>query len=254
MTRRLLIAGNWKMNTDLATATELAARVAAAAAEHAGVDVLIAPPACFLQAAIAAVGDRPVEVAAQNLHPAPKGAFTGELSTSMLVSLGVSHALCGHSERRHVFGESDALIGQKVTACHGHGITPILCVGETLAERDSGDTEAVVARQLDAGLADLTADQVAATVIAYEPVWAIGTGRTASPEQAQSVHRFIRQRLESVYDAATADAVIVQYGGSVKPANAADLLGCPDIDGALVGGASLTAESFAAIIAAGASL
>ncbi len=253
MTRRLLIAGNWKMHTDLEGARSLAAGVAAAAA-HPSVDVLVAPPGCLLQAVIESVGSRPVAVAAQNLHPAPQGAFTGEQSTGMLRSLGASHAICGHSERRHVFGESDDFIGLKVKACHAAALTPILCVGETLAERESGQTEAVVARQLDMGLGALDAAQVATTVIAYEPVWAIGTGRTASPEQAQAVHAFIRQRLAGAYGEAVSQAVVIQYGGSVNAGNASDLLGCLDIDGALVGGASLAVASFSAIIEAGAAV
>ncbi len=251
MARTALIAGNWKMNTDRAGAVALATGVAAIAAP-AGREVLIIPPTCFLEAVSGAVSGSSVGVGAQNMHPADKGAFTGETSGPMLSSLGVGYVLCGHSERRHVFGESAAFVGEKVAAAHRHGVRPILCVGETLDDREAGRTEAVVAEQLAAGLAEVDATQILATTIAYEPVWAIGTGRTASPEQAQAVHAFIRERLAALYDEAAADAVRIQYGGSVKPANAAELLGQADIDGALVGGASLTPESFAGIISAGA--
>jgi triosephosphate isomerase (TIM) len=249
-TRRQVIAGNWKMNTTLEEAVTLAQGVAAAAAAHPGVDAIVIPPACFLDAVLRAVQGSPTGVGAQNMHPADKGAFTGELSGAMLRSLGVGYVVCGHSERRHVFGESNDWVGDKVQAALGAGLRPILCVGETLDDRDAGVTEAVVRDQLLAGLRHLDAGQMAHAIVAYEPVWAIGTGRTASPEQAQAVHAFIRMTLASRFDAATADAVRIQYGGSVKPQNAEELLLQPDIDGALVGGASLKAESFAGILAA----
>ncbi|MEZ4265521.1 MAG: triose-phosphate isomerase [Myxococcota bacterium] len=248
--RRCLIAGNWKMHTDRAGAVALAEAVGQSVAELGDVDVAVIPPACFLEAVTAVLAGGAVAVGAQNLHPAEKGAFTGEISVSMLRSLGVRYVLCGHSERRHVFGESSAFVGEKVRAAHAGGLVPVLCVGETLEDRDAGRTEAVVAEQLDLGLASLDAAQVEATVIAYEPVWAIGTGRTATPAQAQEVHAFLRARLLSAYGAACAAAVRIQYGGSVKPDNAAELLAQPDIDGALVGGASLDAASFAKIAAA----
>lgn len=249
--RRLLIAGNWKMNTVLEEARALARGVAEAAAAHPGVDVAVIPPTCLLGPVAEVLEGGPVALGAQNIHPAESGAFTGETAGAMLSSLGATYALCGHSERRKIFGESSGWIGEKVRATHRAGLTPILCVGETLAEREAGNTEAVVAEQLDAGLEGLSNDKIAGTVIAYEPVWAIGTGKTATPDQAQAVHAFIRGRLAERADAATAAQVRIQYGGSVKPGNAAELLGQPDIDGALVGGASLKADSFAAIIAAG---
>jgi triosephosphate isomerase len=168
----------------------------------------------------------------------------------MLGSLGVTYAVCGHSERRHVFGEDSDFVGEKVAAAHDHGLIPILCVGETLEDREAGVTDSVVLGQLDAGLAQLAPAQVASTVVAYEPVWAIGTGRTATPEQAQEVHATIRRRLAERFGPEVANVVRIQYGGSVKPSNAAELLGQPDIDGALVGGASLDAEAFLAIIRA----
>lgn len=250
MTRHALIAGNWKMNTDRAGAVALAAGVAALPVP-AGREVLVIPPTCLLDLVVSAVSGTHVRVGAQNMHPADGGAFTGETSGSMLTSLGVGYVLCGHSERRHVFGEASSFVGEKVKAAHQHGIRPILCVGETLDDREGGRTESVVGEQLGAGLAAVDAAQMLTTTIAYEPVWAIGTGRTATPAQAQAVHAYIRLRLAARYGEATAEAVRIQYGGSVKPGNAAELLGQPDIDGALVGGASLSADSFGGIIAAG---
>jgi triosephosphate isomerase len=248
--RRCLIAGNWKMHTDRASAVALATGVAQAVSALSNVDVAVIPPACFLDAVGQALVGSTVSVGAQNFHPAAQGAFTGEISATMLASLGVRYVLCGHSERRHVFGESSEFIGEKVRAALAGGLTPVLCVGETLEDRDAGRTESVVAEQLDLGLAGLDAAQVRATVIAYEPVWAIGTGRTATPAQAQQVHAFVRARLNAAYGAGCADAVRIQYGGSVKPDNAAELLAQPDIDGALVGGASLDAASLSQIAAA----
>jgi triosephosphate isomerase len=248
--RRSLVAGNWKMHTDRDGAVALAQGVAAAVAGLDGVDVAVIPPSCFLESVGVALRGSAVALGAQNMHSAASGAFTGEISGAMLDSLGVRLVLCGHSERRHVFGESSAFVGQKVTAAHAQGLTPVLCVGETLEDRDAGRTEAVVAEQLDLGLAGLNAAQVEATVIAYEPVWAIGTGRTATPAQAQEVHRFVRARLADAHGQGVADAVRIQYGGSVKPDNAAELMAQPDIDGALVGGASLDAASFGRIVRA----
>ena len=245
MTRRRIVAGNWKMNTDASSAVELARAVARDAAP--GVDLLLIPPACFLAHVTAETADSSVAVGAQNMHPAQQGAFTGELSAPMLKSLGVGYVVCGHSERRHVFGESSEFVGEKVAAAHEHGLCPIVCVGETLDDREANRTDAVVLGQLDAGLASLNATQVMATIVAYEPVWAIGTGRTATPEQAQDVHATIRGRISERFGAEVGDAVRIQYGGSVKANNAAELLGQPDIDGALVGGASLDAGSFLAI-------
>lgn len=248
--RRCVIAGNWKMHTERASAVALATEVAQAVAALTKVEVAIIPPACFLDAVGQALAGTTVSLGAQNVHPAAQGAFTGEVSVTMLRSLGVRYVLCGHSERRHVFGESSEFIGQKVRAALAGGLIPVLCVGETLEDRDASRTEAVVSAQLDLGLEGLDATQVRATVIAYEPVWAIGTGRTATPAQAQEVHAFLRARLKAAHGAECADAVRIQYGGSVKPDNAAELLAQPDIDGALVGGASLDAASFAKIAAA----
>lgn len=250
--RRPLIAGNWKMNTSLDSARSLVDGVASAAASHAAVDVIVFPPTAFLQS-VATVAAGRIAVGAQNLHDQPKGAFTGEHAVSMLVDVGATYALCGHSERRHVFGESAEWVGDKVAAAQAGGLTPVLCVGETLAQREDGDTMKVVRAQLEAGCRHLDADRVGAIVIAYEPVWAIGTGRTASPAQAQQVHAAIRGWLTDRIGAAAAQRVRIQYGGSVKPANAAELLAQADIDGALVGGASLTVEAFSGILSAAAS-
>ncbi len=249
MTRKRIIAGNWKMNTDLDGAVALA-RGVAEATKGATVDVVVIPPTCFLAPVGAAIAGSHVGLGAQNMHPAAKGAFTGEVSGAMLTSVGCGYVVCGHSERRAMFGDSNAWVGEKVAAVHAAGLTPILCVGETLAQREANETTRIVTDQLLAGLGDLSADQIVATVVAYEPVWAIGTGLTATPAQAQDVHAHIRATLAERADAATAAAVRIQYGGSVKPGNAAELLAQPDIDGALVGGASLKPDSFAAIVAA----
>jgi triosephosphate isomerase len=248
--RKPLIAGNWKMNTDLAGGPKLAAEVAAAAKPDGAAEVLVCPPFPYLSAVGKVLVGSPVKLGAQDCYFEKSGAFTGEVSVSMLKDVGCSYVILGHSERRHVIGETDALINKKVTAALAGGLTPILCVGETLGERDGGKTFDVVAGHLTGGLAGLSAADAAKVVIAYEPVWAIGTGRNATPAQAQEVHAFIRGKLASMYDAATAAKVRVQYGGSVKPDNAAKLLGQADVDGALVGGASLKSSDFVAILKA----
>ena len=189
-----------------------------------------------------------VRIAAQNMHDQPSGAFTGEISPLMLRSMLVTYVILGHSERRSIFGETDAMINTKVLAAHHYHLKPILCVGETLTERDGGKLEEVLTTQLTGGLAKVTAEQLVGTVLAYEPVWAIGTGRTATSEQAQEAHALIRAILTRLYDAPTASRVRIQYGGSVKPGNAAELMACPDIDGALIGGAALEPQSFLEII------
>ena len=248
MTRKPIIAGNWKMNTRLADAISLAGQVGALPGDN--VDVIVIPPMAYLGAIARAIGGSHVALGAQNLHPAAKGAFTGEVSGSMLKDVGCEYVICGHSERRKLFGDTDAWVGEKVASAHHAGLTPILCVGETLEEREAGDMPAVVVRQLNAGLATCSVHEVRNTVIAYEPVWAIGTGRTASPEQAQEVHQLLRGALAEKLGRAGADHVRIQYGGSVKPQNAEALMAQPDIDGALVGGASLDPAAFGAIIAA----
>ena len=246
--RKPFICGNWKMNTNRAEAVALAEATAAAAAEVTAVEVGACPPACYLEAVLAAAQGTPLVVGGQNMYFEHKGAFTGEIAGPMLADLGCTTVILGHSERRHVFGEPDDLISKKVHAAFACGLKPILCVGELIDERRAGETETVVQRHVATGLEGLTPEQAAAVVIAYEPVWAIGTGETATPDQAQEVHAFIRTLLADLYDARLAQAVRIQYGGSVKPENAHDLMREADIDGALVGGASLKADSFAAII------
>lgn len=244
--RRPLIAGNWKMNTDRAGARALALSVAEAS-KGAGCDVIVAPPSLWVCDVIDAVSGSSVGVVTQNCSDRSGGAFTGELSPAMLVSAGVAGSLVGHSERRALYGETNAAVGAKVAALRSAGLLAIACVGETLAERDAGTTRAVVVGQVDEALAQIAS--LDGVVIAYEPVWAIGTGRTASPEQAQEVHGWIRARARERFGEA-AETLRILYGGSVTADNAAVLLGQADIDGALVGGASLKPADFARIIGA----
>lgn len=251
MSRRLFIAGNWKMNLGPEAAAELAQGLRQALNDDTGVDVLVAPPAISIPAVAERLKHTGIIVAGQDLHPATSGAFTSQLSGDMLKEAGCEYVLVGHSERRSLFGDDDELVNAKVHAAFRSGLLPILCVGETLPERESGDAVAIVTRQLHAGLAGLAPDQVVSTTIAYEPVWAIGTGVTASPAQAQEMHAAIRAWLGANYPAFVPNQTRLQYGGSVKAANAAELLNQPDIDGALVGGASLAVDSFVAIVRAG---
>jgi len=211
-------------------------------------DVLVAPPFTALAAVAEALRGSDVFLGAQNMHWEREGAFTGEISPAMLKQAGCSHVILGHSERRHIFGESDDMVARKTRAAVDNGLTPILCVGETLPERESSLTLEVIERQLERSLRALTPDEVSRTVVAYEPVWAIGTGRTATPAQAQEVHAFIRKRLSATHGEPAAAAVRILYGGSVKPANVDGLMAEPDVDGALVGGACLKAESFLRIV------
>lgn len=247
--RKKIVAGNWKMNMRLADGADLASGVRDRCARFRDVDVVVAPPMALLHAVARRLEDSPIALAAQNCHWADKGAYTGEVSPSQLEDVGCTYVIIGHSERRQLFGETDGGVSRKARALHDEGLTPILCVGETLEEREAGNTLDVVGRQVAEGLAALSGDEVAQTVLAYEPVWAIGTGKTATPEQAQAVHKSIRALVADRFDKAVAAEVRIQYGGSVKPANARDLLTQPDIDGALVGGASLDAESFFKIVA-----
>ena len=247
--RRSLIAGNWKMNLTRAEAIDLARGVGAAAGDG-EVDVLVCPTFVHLDCVQTAVEGSKVSVGGQDVYFEGNGAFTGETSTEMLCDLGCEYVILGHSERRNVIGESDKLINQKLHAALSAGLKPILCVGELLEQRESGKTMEVVQAQIEGSLEGVSTEQMANVVIAYEPVWAIGTGKTASPEQAQEVHADLRTLLASRYNQELADEVRILYGGSVKPANAAELMSCPDIDGALVGGASLKADSFAGIIEA----
>ena len=216
-----------------------------------GVEVVIIPPFTALAKVSEVLGrGQQAKLGAQNMHWEKPGAFTGEISAPMLRELYVRYVVIGHSERRTLFGETDEIVNKKTRAAIEAALKPIVCIGETLAERDANQVEAVLHRQIEAGLAGLSARELGDTVLAYEPVWAIGTGRTASPEQAQAAHAFIRKTLSELWDAATADKVRIQYGGSVKPQNAAELMHEPDIDGALVGGASLDPRGFAEIVKA----
>lgn len=247
--RTLFLAGNWKMNPNShAAAVELAEAVKTGVGQASDVRVAVCPPAVYLSRIDAILEGSPVGMGAQNMHWEDEGAFTGELSGSMLIDVGCTHVILGHSERRHGLGETDAMINRKLAAALRARLIPIVCVGETREERERDRTEEVVAGQLQGSLAGLSAEQMNGVVLAYEPVWAIGTGLTATPQQAQDVHAFIRNRLSDAFDRATANRVVVQYGGSVKPSNVAELLAQPDIDGALIGGASLKADDFLAMI------
>jgi triosephosphate isomerase len=247
--RTPLIAGNWKLNLGgAAAACSLASEIAEAAASLPKVEVVVSPPYTALAAVAQKLDGSKVEVSGQNLYPKDSGAFTGEISAAMLLEAGCRWVILGHSERRQYFAESDEFVRQKVAAAMAAGLKPILCVGETLEEREAGNTLAVVFRQLDAVVGELN-KQPGFGVVAYEPVWAIGTGKVAGPEQAQEVHAAIRQRLAGVSQN-LADVTRILYGGSVKADNAAGLLGCADIDGALVGGAALKASEFIGIMRA----
>lgn len=248
--RKPLIAGNWKMNTTRETAVALARGVAEGASSHDAVDLLVCPPSVYLLPVRDALAGSSVLLGAQNMYHEPVGAFTGELSAAMLRDVGATFVILGHSERRHILGETDADVNRKALAALAAGLTPIVCVGEKLDQREAGRTADVIRTQCDGSLAGLSAAQMKATVIAYEPVWAIGTGKVATPEQAQEVHADLRKLLAERYNAETSAAVRMLYGGSVKPDNAAELLRQPDVDGALVGGACLKAGDFLAIASA----
>ena len=251
MNRKKIIAGNWKMNVKPSETAALVKAVAAATASAAGkVDVVCCTPAIDVPAAVAAAAGSHVGVGAENCHWKESGAYTGEISTGMLLDAGASYVIIGHSERRQYFGETDETVNLRARAAIAAGLTAIVCVGETLEERDGGRLEEVIVRQMNVGLKDVSAADCAKLVIAYEPVWAIGTGRTATPDQAQEVHALIRATLVKLVGDEAAQGVRIQYGGSMKPGNAAELLAKPDIDGGLIGGAALKADDFAAIIAA----
>ncbi len=249
--RRPIVAGNWKMNKTVAEAQALVRELRGMVSMvRDRVEVVVAPPFTAIAPVVKALEDSNVQVAGQNCHWEPSGAYTGELSAGMLKEAGCRYVILGHSERRQYFGETDETVNKRAGAVVKEGLIPILCVGETLGEREANRTLEVVGRQVKGALQGFSAAEVATFVLAYEPVWAIGTGKTATSDQAQEVHAFIRRTLAELYDAGTADKVRIQYGGSVKPDNAAELLGRPDIDGALVGGASLKAGDFAAIVKA----
>jgi triosephosphate isomerase (TIM) len=252
--RKPLISGNWKMNLNHFEATTLIQKLSyeLGPEDFASTDVSIHPPFTAIRIAqVYFMNEKdapPIAIGAQNCHWQEKGAYTGEISPAMLAKLDVAYVIAGHSERRELFGETDEDVNRKVKAILAWGMTPIMCVGETLDEREAGTTEAKVTGQIQAGLAGVPADQVGGLVVAYEPIWAIGTGRTASPEDAQAVCATIRATVAGLAGADAAASIRIQYGGSVKPGNAGDLMACPDIDGALVGGACIESDSFAGII------
>ena len=247
--RKFLVAGNWKMNGDGASNAQLVADILAKLPAGDNVEVLVCPPFPYLAAIRSQIGDRRLSLGAQTVSEFTAGAYTGEVAPAMLVDLGCEYVIVGHSERRALYGESSKVVAAKFAAALDAGLTPILCVGETLAEREAAMTETVIGAQVDAVIDTLGIGVFASGVVAYEPVWAIGTGKTASPDQAQDVHRYIRGKLAG-YDADIAAALRILYGGSVKGDNAAGLFAMADIDGGLIGGASLNAADFLAIIRA----
>ncbi len=246
--RTPVIAGNWKMYKTTADAAAFVKEFLPLAADAAGVEIVLAPPYTSLGTVAGMTAGTNVGVASQNLHFAAEGAFTGEVSPAMVKDAGARYAIIGHSERRQFFAETDDGVNRKVKAAFAAGLIPVMCIGETLAEREAGKTFSVVEHQVRAGLSGIEPAQASAVIVAYEPVWAIGTGRTATPIQAQEVHAFLRGILKNLYGDTVAQAGRILYGGSVKPDNIADLMARPDIDGALVGGASLSAGTFARIV------
>jgi triosephosphate isomerase len=246
--RTPIIAGNWKMYKTAAQARALVADLKAAAAGITGAEIVVCPPFTSLAAVAEVIRGSNIKLGAQNIHWEKEGAFTGEIAPSMLTEIGVEYVVVGHSERRQYFGETNETVNKRARAALDNGLKPIVCVGETLAQREAGQTSHVVTDQVMAGLAGFSRDDILRSVVAYEPVWAIGTGKTASPAQAQEVHELIRCMLEKLFGAETAGKIRIQYGGSVKPANARELMTQKDIDGALVGGASLEAKGFAEIV------
>jgi triosephosphate isomerase len=248
--RKPIVAGNWKMNKTVADAIDLATAIKRDLAGCKEVDIVLCPPFTALKAVSDVITDTHIDLGAQNMHWEKSGAYTGEVSAEMLREVYCHYVILGHSERRAYFGETDVIVNRKTKAALGGNLTPIVCVGETLEERESGRMNDVVGTQVRGSLAGLTPRQLVETVIAYEPVWAIGTGKTASPEQAQEVHAFIRGVLAEMTDQAVSQSVRIQYGGSVKPSNARELFSLPDIDGGLIGGAALEARSFIDIVLA----
>jgi triosephosphate isomerase len=246
--RKLVVAGNWKMNKTVAEALDLVEDLKRELGSVKEVDIVVAPPFTAISEVSKAILDSNIRLAAQNMSENNFGAHTGEICAGMLKEFSVRYVILGHSERRQYQKETDALVAKKALAAHAASLKPIVCVGETLAEHDGGHREKVLETQVRGSLAGLTKEQMVETIIAYEPVWAIGTGKTATTQQAQDVHAFIRALLAKMFDDATAKKVRIQYGGSVKPGNAKELMALPDVDGALVGGASLESRSFADII------
>ena len=249
MARKVFIAGNWKMNKTAAEAKALCEALKESLAPLAGkVEVAVCPTFTSLATAVEVLKGSNVKVGAQNIHWAENGAFTGEISGAMLKEIGVEYVIIGHSERRQYFGETDETVNKRMQAALANGLKPILCIGETLEEREGNKTEDVLAQQLKGAFADIFACKLDQITIAYEPVWAIGTGKTATPEMAEETHAFIRKTLAAIYDEAAAEAMVIQYGGSMKPENAQALVAQKDIDGGLIGGAALKADSFTALV------
>jgi triosephosphate isomerase len=250
MARTLMIAGNWKMHKTIAESVQLAQEIKLGAAGQTKAEVLVAPTYCALHPVAQVLEGSNILLAGQNLFWEEQGAFTGEISGCMLRAAGASHVLVGHSERRQYFHETDQTVNKRIKAAYQAGLTPILCIGETLAEREQDNTEKILETQLSQGLMDITPEHAERLILAYEPVWAIGTGKTASEEQANQAHAFIRTWLAAFFGKQTADEMRILYGGSVKPENAKGLLGQPEVDGALIGGASLKSENFLGIMRA----
>ena len=246
--RKFVIAGNWKMYKTNSEAIQLAEAIKAKTTSIKSTRIIVCPPATALTSVFSVIEGSNIALGAQNIYWESEGAFTGELSTDMIKSAGAQYVIIGHSERRQYFHETDDMVNKKALFALQSNLNPIICIGESLEQREQGTTKDIINDQLDGALKNISTEQMIRTIIAYEPIWAIGTGKTATPEQAQDVHAFIREKLQSLFDAATSKSVVIQYGGSVKPANAQDLLSQDDIDGALVGGACLEAESFSAII------
>ncbi|WP_249871256.1 triose-phosphate isomerase [Oceanobacillus saliphilus] len=249
--RKKVIAGNWKMNKVLAEANQFVDEVASKVPETDQVEAIVCAPFPYLSSLVEQTNGTKLKVAAQNMHFDDNGAYTGEVSPVMLKDLGVSHVVIGHSERREFFAETDETVNKKTHAAFNHGLTPIVCVGETLEQREANETMTLVGTQVEKAIEGLSDEQIAETIVAYEPVWAIGTGKTASSEDANEVCAHIRQVIKKATSETIAEKVVIQYGGSVKPANVEELLSQSDIDGALVGGASLEAESFLQLVEAG---
>jgi triosephosphate isomerase (TIM) len=246
--RRKIIAGNWKMNNDINSTISLISSLVKSLNNNFNCDVIVCPPFTSLSEANNLLLNTVIKLGAQNMYFENEGAFTGEISAQMLKNAGAEFVILGHSERRAIFNESNSLINKKIKKAISSGLKPIFCVGETLEQREKDETKDVIKTQISGGLQDISNEEIKTLIIAYEPVWAIGTGRNATPEQAQEVHEFIRSLIKERYSMEIADNLIIQYGGSVKPDNAKDLLSQKDIDGALVGGASLKADSFLGII------
>jgi triosephosphate isomerase len=246
--RTPIIAGNWKMNKTATEARDLVQKLIPLVSGATGRDIVLAPPFTALQTTAEAIKGTSIGLSAQNMHWEDKGAYTGEISAEMLLALGCKYVIIGHSERRQYFGETDESVNKKLRQALNKGLLPIICVGELLNEREAGKANEVIERQIAWALKGITASEMKKVVIAYEPVWAIGTGKTATPEQANEIHRFIRKKVEIAYGREVADALRIQYGGSVTPENVSALMAMPDIDGALVGGASLKPETFAALV------